>query len=117
MLLELGKAVSFLATIVSLYPVGIAVFFEPASRWQERLLLALPKLATAFFVALASALLFTWPVRSNPDAGQALTSTLPARVFLWVVAGMAALFVVSWYLMCGVPYASGLSQGCPVGGL
>ena len=103
MLLELGKAFSFLASILSLYLVAANAFFAPAMFWDDRLLLALPKLGVAACVCLFSGLLFVWPARSNPDAGQSLISTLPVRMFLWSLAGMAVLFVVSWYLVCGRP--------------
>jgi hypothetical protein len=103
MLLELGKAASFFAAIVSLCAVAIVAFFEPATRWDQRLLLALPRLVIAGCLCLASGLLFTWPARSNPDAAQPLLTTLPVRLFFWSLAGMALLFAATWYLACGGP--------------
>ncbi|MES2392122.1 MAG: hypothetical protein V4555_10815 [Acidobacteriota bacterium] len=103
MLLELGQAVSFFATILALCAVGIVAFFQPATRWDDRLLLALPRLVIAACTSLASALLFTWPTRSNPDAHQPLLSTLPLRLFFWGTTAMALLFVAIWYLACGGP--------------
>jgi hypothetical protein len=102
MLLELGKALSFLASILSLYLVAASAFFAPATFWNDRLLLALPELGIAACICFLSGLLFAWPSRSNPDARQSLISTLPVRLFLWAVAAMAVLFVISWYAV-GLP--------------
>ncbi len=98
MALEIGKALSFFASILSLYPVLLSAFFVPGSHWQERLSMALLKTAMGACVCLASGMVFSWPSRENPEAGQPLTSTLPVRLFLWALVGMAVLFVVSWYL-------------------
>ena len=103
MILELGKAFSFFATLISLYSVAVAAFFEPATRWDERIMLSLPRLAIAACICLVSALLFTWPARSNPDRHQPLLETLPMRVFLSAVAAMVLLFVADWYILCGGP--------------
>ena len=102
-MLEISKAFSFFATILSLYPVAISAFFDPATRWQERLLLALSRLIVAGCIALASGLLFTWPSASNPDAGQPLTATLPVRLFLYVTLGLTVLFALDCYLLTGAP--------------
>jgi len=100
-LLELGKAISFFVSILSIYPVAISAFFVPGSRWEERLSMALAKLVIAGCVCFISGLIFSWPARSNPEAGVALTSTLPVRLFFWAAAGGVALFMTSWYLVCG----------------
>lgn len=102
-MLELTKAFSFFATLLSLYPVVLNAFFLPAIRWQERLLLALAKLVIAACIAFASGLLFTWPSPSNPDAGQSLIATLPVRLFLYASIALTLLFAVYWYLICGAP--------------
>jgi hypothetical protein len=103
MLLELGKAFSFFASLLSLYPVVLNAFFVPDTRWQERLFLAFSKLVIAGCICFASGLLFTWPARSNPTANQALTDTLPIRLFLWTAPALTALFLLSWYLVCASP--------------
>ncbi len=100
-MLELTKAFSFFATLLSLYPVVLSAFFLPATRWQDRLLLALSKLIIAGCIALASGLLFTWPSPSNPDAGQSLTATLPVRLFLYATLGLTLLFALDCYLLTG----------------
>ena len=112
MLLELGKALSFFLSILSLYRVAISAFFVPGSQWQERLSLALAKLIIAACVCVASGLLFSWPSRSNPDAGQALISTLPVRLFLWAIAGMVIFFALFWYLRCGGPCCGSINHDC-----
>jgi hypothetical protein len=97
MLLELARTLSFFLSILSLYPVLVSAFFVPGSRWQERLEMALLYIALAACVCFVSGLLFSWPSAENPD-GERLMSTLPVRLFLWAMAGMAILFAVSWYL-------------------
>jgi hypothetical protein len=97
MLLELGRALSFFFSMLSLYPVLVSAFFVPGSRWQERLVLALLYVVLAACACLISGLLFSRPSPANPD-GDALLSTLPVRMFLWAMLGMAVLFTVTWYL-------------------
>lgn len=97
MFLDLTKALSFFACIVVVYHAAINTFFVPGAKWEERLALAVVKLALAACVCFLSGMLFTWPARSNPDRGVALTSTLPVRFFFWSAAGIALLFVCSWY--------------------
>jgi hypothetical protein len=112
MLLELGKALSFLLSLLSLYPVAISAFFDPENRWEDRLELALPRVAIAACLCVASGMIFRWPSRSNPDAGQPLSETLPVRLFLWAVPGMALLFVLCWYLVWGTTCAQGFHFEC-----
>jgi hypothetical protein len=98
MLLELSKAFSFLLSILSLYPVMMSAFFVPGARWEVRLSLAVYKIALAGCVCFASGLLFSWPAPQGTKANTSLMSTLPVRMFFWAVAGMALLFLASWYL-------------------
>jgi cation transport ATPase len=98
MVLELSKALSFFASILSLYPVMLSAFFVPGSHWQDRLAMSLLKIALAACICFASGLLFVWPSQTNPEAGHPLMSTLPVRLFFCALAGMAVLFVLSWYL-------------------
>ena len=97
MFLDLTKALSFFACIMVIYHAAINTFFVPGAKWEERLTLALLKLALAACVCFLSGMLFTWPTRTNPDRGLALTSTLPVRFFFWSAAGIAVLFCCSWY--------------------
>jgi hypothetical protein len=112
MLLEFGKALSLLLSILSLYRVAISAFFVPAARWGERVLMALPWVGIAGCVCVASGLLFRWPARTNPDANGSLASTLPVQMFLWGVPGMAILFGLGWYLVCASPNCSSVSYYC-----
>ena len=98
MLLELLKPLSFLLTMLSLYPVLASAFFVPGTHWQERLELALLRLAFAACVCFASGFIYRWPTHNNPDDAEPLLATLPVRLFFWAAAGMALLFAVSWYL-------------------
>lgn len=97
-MLELAKALSFLVCILSLYWAAISAFFVPGSQWEERLWLAVFKLLAAAAICFYSGMVFSWPSRSNPNAFQRLTSTLPVRLFFWAVSGIAVLFFLSWYL-------------------
>jgi hypothetical protein len=116
MLLELGKAISFFASILSFYPVAISAFFEPGARWEERLELLLPKLALAALLCLFSGLLFIWPARSNPERHTSLASTLPIRLLFWAAAGVTLLFFASWYFVCGAPGCGILGHSCGCSG-
>lgn len=102
-MLELTKALSFTASVISLYWVGINALFVPGSRWQDRLFLAMARLALAAAICLLSGLIFRWPTPTNPDANQPLTSTLPIQLFFWATAAIAFFFITSWYLVCGAP--------------
>ena len=103
MLLELARPLSFILSILSLYPVMFSAFFVPGTHWQERLATALLYIALAACICFMSGLLFSWPSRANPEAanpgsGQSLMSTLPVRFFFWAMTAMTILFAVSWYL-------------------
>ncbi|HEX3891211.1 MAG TPA: hypothetical protein VHW46_01445 [Terracidiphilus sp.] len=98
MALELTRALSFFLSILSLYWVAISAFFVPGSRWQDRLLLALVRLAFAACVCFFSGLLFSWPSRTQRRSHQPIVSTLPVQLFFWTLAGVALLFIGSWYL-------------------
>jgi len=47
MLLELARPLSFFLSMLSLYPVLVSAFFVPGSRWEERLVGALLRIALA----------------------------------------------------------------------
>lgn len=97
-MLDLAKAACFFFCILVLCRAAMHAFFDPGARLQDRILLALVHLFLAACVSVFSGFVFTWPVRSNPEYGHRLISTLPVRVFLWGAAGIIALFIVSWYL-------------------
>lgn len=109
MLLELGRALSFFLSMLSLYPVLVSAFFVPGKRWEERLWLAFLYVVLSGCTCLISGLLFARPSPDNPG-GEALLSTLPMRIFLWAMVGMALLFALSWYL--DVYFASQLRHDC-----
>ena len=97
MLLDLLRALSFLLSILSLCWVTMSAFFVPGSRWHDRLLLALLRLALAACVCFFSGLLFSWPSdarRRHPS----IVSTLPVQLFFWTLAAVTILFVCSLYL-------------------
>jgi len=98
MLLELARPLSFFLSMLSLYPVLASAFFVPGSRWEERLELALLRVCVAGCICFSSGLLYAWHSRTDPAANEPLFATLPVRVFFWAIAGMAILFVLTWWL-------------------
>ena len=94
MLLEIGKAASLLMSILSLCALLESAFLVPGARWEERLAGSLLRVGLAACVCFASGLLF----RSAECQPPPVMRTLPVKLFLWALAGMTVLFVVSWYL-------------------
>jgi hypothetical protein len=99
MVLEIGKALSFFASILSLYALMGSAFFVPESSWQDRLLASLLHIALAGCVCFASGILFREDaIKHSPESAPALTRTFPVRLFFWSLSGMALLFWLSWFL-------------------
>ena len=98
MLLELLRPLSFFLAMLSLYPVMLSAFFVPGTRWEDRLEMALLRVVFAACICFTSGLLYAWHSPALHEPSQPLLSTLPVRLFLWALAGMAVLFVLSWYL-------------------
>jgi len=98
MLLELGRAISLLICILSLYWVMLGAYFVPGSRWQERLASCALRAVVAGCVAYASGLLFAAHSADRTGRAPSPLSTLPVRLYLWGLAAMAALFFLSWYI-------------------
>jgi hypothetical protein len=105
MLRELGKAVSFIASLAALYAMMGSAFFSPGSRWQQRLLEAAVRLAFAGCVCMASGTIFALAGGEGSDVedhrhadAPHLFRTLPVRLFLWATAAATILFLLSWYL-------------------
>jgi len=91
--LDLGKAVSFAMSILSLCALLDAAFFIPATRWEDRLVASFARIGFAGCVCLLSGLLFHF---SQPQVP--LARTLPVRLFLWAVSGFSLFFALGWYL-------------------
>ena len=98
MLVELGKVLSFLLSILSLCDLMMGAFFVPGTRWEDRLAASLIRIAFAGFVCFGSGCFFALTARAHGAAETSLVSTLPVRLFLCALAGMALLFALSWYL-------------------
>ena len=96
MILDLAKALSFFLSMLSLYPVVGSAFFIPGSRWEDRMVLALARVGLAGCMCLLSGILFARPWLPNHSSDR-LLATLPVRLYLWTVAGVAVLFALSWY--------------------
>jgi hypothetical protein len=97
MILDIAKALSFFLSILCLYPVVLCAFFVPGSRWEDRLVMALAKVALAGCVCFLSGLLFSEPWRIDDEPAEHLLATLPVRMYLWTILGVAILFMLSWY--------------------
>ena len=115
MILDIAKALSFFLSLLSLYPVVGSAFFIPGSRWEDRLVLTLARVGLAGCICLLSGILFAkpWQTVHGPAAhgSERLLATLPVRMFLWTVAGVAVLFVSSWY--CDVEFVPLLWRNLP----
>jgi hypothetical protein len=98
LLLEIGKAVSLLMSILSLDALLTSAFFVPGSHWEERLANSLLRIGLAGCVCFASGLVFDWAGQNGSAGDHSVLNTLPVRLFLWALVGMALLFVLSWYL-------------------
>jgi hypothetical protein len=94
LLLDLGRAAAFACSILSLYALMATAFFAQGTRWEERLAESLARIVVAAGVCFASGLVFRISERTH----EALTKTLPVRLFLWTLLGYAVLFVLAWYL-------------------
>jgi hypothetical protein len=93
LLLDLSKIVSFAMSILSLCALLDTAFFIPATRWEDRLVASLARIAFAGCVCLISGLLFHLSQPYVP-----LARTLPVRLFLWALSGFALFFAFGWYL-------------------
>jgi hypothetical protein len=98
MFLDIGRALSFILSILSLYAVLESAFFVPGSDWLERLSLSLLRIAIAGCVCFVSGMLFAMPSTKHESSDAPLTSTLPVQLFFWTMAGVVILFAVSSYL-------------------
>lgn len=98
MLLDLAKVLSFFLSILSLGPVWLSAFFVPGSRMEDRLVLALENIALAGCICFLSGILFAKPWCVEPSNHEHLMETLPVKMYLWTVFGVAVLFFLSWYL-------------------
>lgn len=99
MLFEIGKALSFFASIFSLYLLMGSAFFVPGSTWQERLVASLAHIAIAACICFASGILFREEaMQRSPGSAPPLTATLPVKLFFWGLFAMALLFALSWFL-------------------
>lgn len=105
MILEIGKALSFFASILSLYALMGSAFFVPGAAWQDRLEGSLVRIDLAGCICFASGILFREEAISRlPESAPPLSATLPVRLFLWSLAAIALLFLLSWFLeTCYIP--------------
>ena len=98
MILDIGKAFTFLLSIVSLYYVVLSAFLcpEPTGKTGSNLLWRRLEWPRAF--VLRADLLFSWRTQTGHEQGDPLMSTLPVRMFFLTLVGVAILFALAWYL-------------------
>lgn len=97
MLLDLGKALSFFLSLLSLYPLLFAAFFVPGTQWQARLLLASDKVVLAAFCCFVSGILFSLSEHRHPTlTAREVFATLPVRTYILALGCMGLLFLASW---------------------
>lgn len=94
MLLDLGRAISFFLTIISLLALFNTAFFVTGTSWEQRLLASITRVVLAACISLASGLAFRYSTYPKVH----LSKTLPVRLFLWTLFGVMLLFPVAWYL-------------------
>ncbi|HEY6491595.1 MAG TPA: hypothetical protein VIY99_20880 [Terracidiphilus sp.] len=110
MLLDLSRTISFFLGLLSLCWATLGAFFVPGSSFEERLPIALFRLGVAACACFSSGLLFSLPRRAGRRY-QPLISTLPVQLFFWTLAGIAILFLGSWYFDT-YPCTTFLSHDC-----
>jgi hypothetical protein len=98
LLLDLGKSLTFLAGLLSLYPLLFSAFFVPDVTWQDRILLSLAKVVVSACLCFASGLLFVASTHPRSLSLPPVLATLPVKVFFWALVGMVVLFAASWFL-------------------
>ncbi len=94
MLLDLGRAFTFLLSILSLYALIDTAFFLTATTWQQRLMASITRVVLAASISYASGLLFHR--KTNPNIP--ISRTLPVRIFLWTLSAVIVLFTLAWLL-------------------
>lgn len=98
MLLDIGRVLSLLLSILSLEALLASAFFVPSSHWEERLLNSIARIILAGCICFASGMLFSYPARRDSSRDGDLLHTLPVRLFFFALLGMALMFTASWYL-------------------
>jgi hypothetical protein len=94
LLLDLGRAFSFLLCILSLYALIDTAFFLTATTWEQRLVASILRVLLAACISCASGLLF----QHHTDPPTPLVRTLPVRIFLWTIFAIVILFALAWLL-------------------
>lgn len=97
-LLELAKPLAVLSSILSLLVLFDATFLRPAISGDERLYDALIPLLLAAAISLIGGLVFQAEMRRSSRRIASLMGTFPMQIFCWTTAGIALLFLLSWYI-------------------
>ena len=99
MFYELGKIVTFGASLLSLVALLGHAFFLPGAGWEDRLTGSLLYVGLAGCLCFASGILFREDaLRRDPEAEVTLSSTLPVKLFYWGLGLMVVFFLLGWFL-------------------
>jgi|GEM_PF-5068912 len=98
MLLELGKFVSLLSSLLCLCALFHAAFLIPANTFEQRVLSLLQMLMITAGVSLASGWIFYYQERRAGMQPAGIASSFPMKVFWWTAAIILGLFLFAWFL-------------------
>jgi hypothetical protein len=96
MLLELGRFVALLLSILCLYALFHTVFFLPIGE-GERFVATLKMFALTASICWASGWIFREYEHQAGVRHSTIAGTLPMKAFWWSSFAISILFVVSWY--------------------
>lgn len=96
---ELGRLVSLLASLWSLYVLLGHAFFVAGSGWKERLEGSLEAMGLAVCCCVASGIIFVLTERDEASSEEtSLGKTLPVRMLEWTAGATVVLYGLSWLL-------------------
>ena len=93
---EVGRLVSIIVSVISLYALLGSAFFTLGSHWQLRLEHSILTLGMATCVCFAGGIIFT--LTESPARQPSLHRTLPVQLYYWGVGATVLLFLLSLYL-------------------
>ncbi len=93
---EVGRLVSIIVSVISLYALLGSAFFILGSHWQLRLERSIFTLGLATCVCFAGGIVFT--LTESQARQPSLHRTLPVQLYFWGVGATALLFLLSLYL-------------------
>jgi hypothetical protein len=97
-LLELGKFVSLLLSILCLYAVFHTAFLTRVDEFHEHILPVLRMFVLAAAACWSSGWIFhRWEQKAGAEHSR-IAGTFPVKIFWWASAGFLILFALSWFI-------------------